>query len=120
MSAEQVLQPMPLEAGSAFELRVNMGGTANDETLYVLRAFGYLGLKEAGIVRFGQQEGALYLYDSGRFEGSDLSFDDGGWNGYAARLPDAPVSRCAGCRTRRSPVEGEVSQIRRAGSRRYR
>jgi predicted porin len=70
-----------LQYGAQSELRVNMGGTANDETLYVLRAFGYLGLKQAGIVRFGQQEGALYLYDSGRFEGNDLSFDDGGWNG---------------------------------------
>jgi predicted porin len=73
-----------LQYGAQSEIRENGTTTAGDptgNTLYVLRAFGYLGTKEAGLVRFGQQEGALYLYDSGRFEGADLSFDDGGWNG---------------------------------------
>jgi hypothetical protein len=51
------------------EIRENAETTAeagaSSETLYVLREFGYLGLPKAGLVRFGQLEGALYLVDTG-------------------------------------------------------
>jgi len=74
-----------LQYGAQSEIRVNQDTSpdtaATDETLYVLRAFGYLGLPELGLVRFGQQEGALYLFDTGRFESGTDAFNDGGWNG---------------------------------------
>jgi outer membrane protein OmpU len=74
-----------LQYGAQAEIRENAETSsfsgAGTETLYVLREFGYLGLPEAGLVRFGQQEGALYLFDTGRFESGIEGFDDGGWNG---------------------------------------
>jgi predicted porin len=74
-----------LQYGAQAEIRENTasspGTDASTETLYVLREFGYLGLPKAGLVRFGQQEGALYLFDTGRFESGTEAFDDGGWNG---------------------------------------
>jgi predicted porin len=74
-----------LQYGAQSEIRVNQDTSpdtaASDETLYVLRAFGYLGLPQLGLVRFGQQEGALYLFDTGRFESGTDAFNDGGWNG---------------------------------------
>jgi predicted porin len=74
-----------LQYGAQAEIRENAETTADSgagtETLYVLREFGYFGLPKAGLVRFGQQEGALYLFDTGRFESGPESFDDGGWNG---------------------------------------
>ncbi len=74
-----------LQYGAQAEIRENTETTAEagagTETLYVLREFGYLGLPKAGLVRFGQQEGALYLFDTGRFESGTDAFDDGGWNG---------------------------------------
>jgi predicted porin len=74
-----------LQYGAQAEIRENVESSvsagANSETLYVLREFGYLGLPKAGLVRFGQQEGALYLFDTGRFESGTEAFDDGGWNG---------------------------------------
>jgi predicted porin len=74
-----------LQYGAQAEIRENTasapGTSASTETLYVLREFGYLGLPKAGLVRFGQQEGALYLFDTGRFESGTEGFDDGGWNG---------------------------------------
>jgi predicted porin len=74
-----------LQYGAQAEIRENTETTAeagaSTETLYVLREFGYFGLPRAGVVRFGQQEGALYLFDTGRFESGPDAFDDGGWNG---------------------------------------
>jgi outer membrane protein OmpU len=70
-----------LQYGAQAEIRENTGSSASAETLYVLRDFGYLGLPQLGLVRFGQQEGALYLNDAGRFESGKEAFDDGGWNG---------------------------------------
>jgi predicted porin len=74
-----------LQYGAQAEIRENTasspGTSASTETLYVLREFGYLGLPQAGLVRFGQQEGALYLFDTGRFESGKEAFNDGGWNG---------------------------------------
>ena len=74
-----------LQYGAQAEIRENTETSSNSgagtETLYVLREFGYLGLPKAGLVRFGQQEGALYLFDTGRFESGTEAFNDGGWNG---------------------------------------
>jgi predicted porin len=74
-----------LQYGAQAEIRENAEPSAfsgaSTETLYVLREFGYIGLPKAGLVRFGQQEGALSLFDTGRFESGPESFDDGGWNG---------------------------------------
>ena len=74
-----------LQYGAQAEIRENAETSAfsgaGTETLYVLREFGYLGLPKAGLVRFGQQEGSLYLFDTGRFESGTEAFDDGGWNG---------------------------------------
>lgn len=74
-----------LQYGAQSEIRVNTasspGTSASTETLYVLRDFGYIGLPQLGLLRFGQQEGALYLNDAGRFESGKEAFDDGGWNG---------------------------------------
>jgi predicted porin len=74
-----------LQYGAQAEIRENLETSASagagTETLFVLREFGYLGLPKAGLVRFGQQEGALYLFDTGRFESGADAFDDGGWNG---------------------------------------
>jgi predicted porin len=74
-----------LQYGAQAEIRENTETSsfsgAGTETLYVLREFGYIGLPKAGLVRFGQQEGALYLFDTGRFESGTESFNDGGWNG---------------------------------------
>ena len=74
-----------LQYGAQAEIRENTETSADSgagtETLYVLREFGYLGLPKLGLVRFGQQEGALYLFDTGRFESGTEAFDDGGWNG---------------------------------------
>lgn len=74
-----------LQYGAATEIRENTasspGDSAGSETLYVLRAFGYIGLPQVGLLRFGQQDGAIYLFDTGRFEGGPEGFNDGGWNG---------------------------------------
>jgi predicted porin len=74
-----------LQYGAQAEIRENTetssAAGASTETLYILRDFGYLGLPQLGLVRFGQQEGALYLNDAGRFESGKEGFDDGGWNG---------------------------------------
>jgi predicted porin len=73
-----------LQYGAQAEIRENTETTpdsASTETLYILREFGYFGLPKLGLVRFGQQEGALYLFDTGRFESGPEGFDDGGWNG---------------------------------------
>ncbi|GAB0117513.1 porin [Acidisoma sp. 7E03] len=74
-----------LQYGAQAEIRENTatspGTSASTETLYVLRDFGYIGLPQVGLLRFGQQEGALYLFDTGRFEGGPEGFNDGGWNG---------------------------------------
>jgi predicted porin len=74
-----------LQYGAQAEIRENAESSpaagAGTQTLYVLREFGYLGLPQLGLLRFGQQEGALYLFDTGRFENGPEGFDDGGWNG---------------------------------------
>jgi predicted porin len=88
-----------LQYGAQAEIRENTETSsfsgASTETLFVLREFGYLGLPQAGLLRFGQQEGALYLFDTGRFESGNEAFNDGGWNGdiqnFFVNSPARPV-----------------------------
>lgn len=88
-----------LRYGAAFEVRTNFSGASNTPsttnpasqagaqtnlmTLYVRRAFTYLGTNNLGVVRFGMGDGLISLYDAGRttlqtyspsahFNGSDL------------------------------------------------
>jgi hypothetical protein len=80
-----------LRYGGSIEIRQNYGAatgsTANDQssasttgsTLYVRRAFTYLAGDQWGIVRLGQADSPLGIFDNGvtTFQ----NFDDGGWNG---------------------------------------
>lgn len=55
-------------------------------TLYVRRAFGYVGTDKYGTIRMGQTDGPLSLYETGTFE----NVSDGGWNGDVSfALPSA-------------------------------
>jgi len=49
-------------------------GTSSQDTLYVRRAYGYVGMPEYGYVRFGQTDGAFALLQNGIIE----NFGDGG------------------------------------------
>jgi hypothetical protein len=71
-----------LHYGAAAEIRMNgakNGATegANNETLFVFQAYGYLGLPHLGQVSFGQKNGPTVIFETGTFEG----FNDAGWNG---------------------------------------
>lgn len=86
--------------GGAWEIRMNVTGASNTptaanpnsaastmsttQTLYARRMFVYLGTNELGIIRLGQGDGLISLFDAGRstmqtysptshFNGSDLS-----------------------------------------------
>ncbi len=86
-----------LRYGAFSELRVenfiNAGGGANasvsatdrSSTLYVRRAWGYLGLANLGTLRFGTGDGAGGLFDNGTFQ----NFDPGAWNGDVNNLVSA-------------------------------
>lgn len=83
-----------LRYGVYSELRVenaiNTGGGANasisatdrSSSLYVRRAYGYLGLANLGYIRAGTGDGAGGLFDTGTFQ----NFDQGGWNGDISNL----------------------------------
>jgi hypothetical protein len=62
----------------------NGGVSAADRTnnVYVRRAWGYLGLRNAGTLRFGLGDGVGQLFDTGSFQ----NFDAGGWNGDVPNL----------------------------------
>jgi hypothetical protein len=80
-----------LRYGASVELRQNFGPTAGstassggsadtfNSTLFVRRAFVYAAAEHAGIVRLGQGDGVIGLFDSGitTFQ----NFDTGGWDG---------------------------------------
>ncbi len=88
-----------LRYGAFVELRVEnyegTGGGANgsvsgidrSNTLYVRRAWGYLGLANLGTIRFGTGDGAGGLFDTGTFQ----NFDAGGWNGDIPNLIDGNI-----------------------------
>jgi hypothetical protein len=78
-----------LHYGAAAEIRMNGGQSANDETLYVFQAYGYLGLPQLGQISFGQENGPSVLFETGTFEG----FNDGGWNGdIEGMIPGAAIA----------------------------
>jgi hypothetical protein len=66
-----------LRYGGAIEIRENFtgqgssnastgaSGYSSSETLYVRRAFGYVAADNVGILRFGQGDGLISLYDNG-------------------------------------------------------
>jgi len=80
-----------LRYGGSIEVRQNFGAatgsTANNQssasttgsTLFVRRAFGYLAGDKWGLLRFGQGDSPLGIFDNGvtTFQ----NFDDGAWNG---------------------------------------
>jgi predicted porin len=66
-----------LHYGAAAEIRMNSGEEADEETLFVFQAYGYLGLPKYGQISFGQENGPATIFETGTFEG----FNDGGWNG---------------------------------------
>jgi hypothetical protein len=86
-----------LRYGAFTELRVenNIGtggggngsvsGIDRSNTLYVRRAWGYLGLPQIGTIRFGTGDGASGLFDTGTFQ----NFDAGGWDGDISNLIDS-------------------------------
>ncbi|MCC6716636.1 MAG: porin [Acetobacteraceae bacterium] len=59
---------------------VGTGGSRGTNTLYVNRAFGYLGTDQIGTIRFGSIDGPASMMRTGTFEGQ---IADGGWNGWA-------------------------------------
>jgi hypothetical protein len=77
--------------GGSIEIRQNAGaasgstqntassGNTTTDTLYVRRAFAYVGTDKSGLVRVGQADGPFGIFDNGvtTFQG----FDDGAWNG---------------------------------------
>ena len=94
-----------LRYGAAIELRTNFGGAitpnlgnapasgasaySQTQTIYLRRAFAYLGTNDIGIVRVGEGDGVITLFDGGRttmqgitptasFNGSDLGAAIGG------------------------------------------
>ncbi len=74
--------------GAAFELRENWaaqgsGGSGNSsgQTMFVRRAFTYIANDKAGIVRFGQGDGVISLFDNGTFTSQGWDAGVGNING---------------------------------------
>jgi hypothetical protein len=59
-----------------------VSATDRSSSLYVRRAWGYLGLANVGTLRFGTGDGASGLFDTGTFQ----NFDAGGWDGDISNL----------------------------------
>jgi hypothetical protein len=80
-----------LRYGAAIEIRQNFGAAAGSttsngssaattgNTLFVRRAFGYVAGDQWGILRFGQGDSPLGIFDNGIT--TVQTFDDGAWNG---------------------------------------
>ena len=56
------------------------GGTRGTNTLFVNRAWGYVGTDQLGQLRFGTVDGVASIMRTGTFENE---IADGGWNGWA-------------------------------------
>lgn len=59
---------------------VGTAGTRGTNTLFVNRAWGYVGTDQLGRVQFGTVDGVASQFRTGTFEGQ---IADGGWNGWA-------------------------------------
>lgn len=62
---------------------VGNGNQRGTNTLFVNRAWGYVGTDQIGRVQFGQVDGVTSIMRTGTFEGQ---IADGGWNGWAPIL----------------------------------
>lgn len=62
---------------------VGTGGARTSNTLYVNRAWGYIGSDQLGRLQFGTVDGVASQMRTGTFEGI---IGDGGWNGWAPGL----------------------------------
>jgi hypothetical protein len=51
------------------------------ESLYFRRAFGYVASDQVGILRIGQGDGVISLFDPGIFTGQNIDFEGGPFNG---------------------------------------
>jgi hypothetical protein len=97
-----------LRYGAAFELRQNFGNPnaataftsasgpsaySVSETVYVRRAFVYMGSDQVGILRIGQTDGVIGLFDNGTFTSQGWDGGVGNFNGGAmqASAPGAGV-----------------------------
>jgi len=93
-----------LRYGASIELRENFnspnGQTANtaasspngyssSETVFVRRAFVYLGSDKVGIVRIGQTDGVIGLFDNGSFSAQTWDGGVGNFNGGALQAETA-------------------------------
>ncbi len=63
--------------------QVGGGNQRSTNTLFVNRAWGYVGMDSIGRLQFGQVDGVTSLGRTGTFEGQ---IADGGWNGWAPIL----------------------------------
>jgi hypothetical protein len=71
--AQIELRTTTSDAGVGAGKATGTTGTAGTETFYVKRAYGYIGTKEGGFVRFGQGDSAFSLLQTGVIE----AFGDG-------------------------------------------
>jgi hypothetical protein len=77
-----------LRYGGSVEFRENFGPAAGSpsaysstETVFVRRAFAYMGTDQAGIVRIGQTDGVIGLFDGGVFTSQTWDGGVGNFNG---------------------------------------
>jgi porin-like protein len=78
-----------LRYGGTVELRENFGpttglspsGYSSTETVFVRRAFAYMGTDQVGIVRIGQTDGVIGLFDGGVFTTQTWDGGVGNFNG---------------------------------------
>ena len=95
-----------LRYGAGMEIRMNstsavstsagaLGGSSNTsgQTLFVRRAFGYLAAENAGILRVGEGDGVIGLFDGGQTTGQNFSVSGvlNGGDGVAMLLPPVQI-----------------------------
>jgi hypothetical protein len=79
---------------TAFTAAASASGYSSGETVFVRRAFTYLGTDQVGIVRFGQADGVIGLFDGGVFTTQTWDGGVGNFNGgmMQAWAPQAGVA----------------------------
>jgi hypothetical protein len=87
--AQLELRDTKSDAGQSAGSTTGTGSTAGTETIYVKRAYGYIGTDEGGYVRFGQGDSAFTLLQVGSIEafGDNAQFNSDG--GTSLVLPTA-------------------------------
>jgi hypothetical protein len=84
ISATSVVTTLP--SGSATSgTASSASGNSSSETLFVRRAFAYIGSDQTGIVRLGQQDGLISIYDATGI------FTTGSWDGGIGNINNAGV-----------------------------